>query len=84
MEYRLKRTIYSKVGNRWIYSCEWYDPLHIYSNLACELESKKLRCCTWIKSIKFMTFFNGWHKITVYYDNNTKCEYILPDNIYDL
>lgn len=74
-----KKTVYIKHGKKWDVTVEFTDALTVYKHLTDDLISKKINCCLYIKSIKRINLYNGFQKITVYYDNGCKAEYIVKN-----
>lgn len=70
-----KRIMEVKNGNKWIVTTETTNEIEIYKSLTLDLVSKKLNGCTWIKSIKKTSHFDGTMTITVTYDNNSRSIY---------
>lgn len=73
------RKMEKKTGRNWETTYETRDIALIYEILARDLISKKLNNCTYIKSIKRNTNYDGTQNILVTYDNNTRSLYTVRD-----
>lgn len=56
------------------------DALQVHEDLAHELISKKINECRWIKSIKRTPLYNGFQKIIIQYDNDSRRVYTVTDH----
>ena len=74
-----KLTVYVKKGNKWLHSYNTTDARQVYKSLATDLLNQKLGC-NYIKSIRRVSLYNGYQKVTTYYDNNTKTVYIVENH----
>lgn len=55
------------------------DVSEVYQRLANDLLHKKIHKCTYIRSIKDRSLYNGYREITVYQSNGSKFVYIIKD-----
>lgn len=72
-----KMTTYTKNGGKWEKTNERTDKAIIYEFLAQELIAKKINCCKYIRKIERVNRYDGFARVTVYYDNGVKNEYII-------
>jgi hypothetical protein len=64
------RYIYQvKQGREYMTTFCCTDEKQVYDDLAHELIAKKINNCLWIRSIKRENLYNGYERITVYYDH---------------
>lgn len=74
-----KKIVYTKIGKNYEKTLEITDALTVYKHLADDLISKKINACLYIRLIKRINLYNGYQKITIYYDNHVKAEYIVKN-----
>lgn len=53
------------------------DEAEIFERLAHDLIAKKMHKCLYIRKITDQSLYNGYRKITVYYDNHCKAVYTI-------
>lgn len=75
MDNIIKRVMYIKEKNKYIETFTQTDTAQVYEDLALDLIAKKINACSYIRSIKRRTNYDGTQQITVIYDNNAKAEY---------
>ena len=73
----VRATTYTKDGKQWEECHETTNPEQVYKKLLDDMISKKLNGCTYIRKIEKVSLYNGFNRITVYYDNGVKTDYII-------
>lgn len=68
-----------KVGRKYVETGRDLEASEVYKQLANRLISKKICKCSWIKSIARTSLYNGFQKIVVTYDNNTRDIFIVQN-----
>jgi hypothetical protein len=76
---REKQVIEIKNGKKWEVKNEITDVYNIYKNLAGDLIAKKLNACTYIKTIKRQSNYDGTQTITVTYNNDCRSVYTVKN-----
>ena len=74
---QIRATTYTKEGKRCKEHHETTNPETVYKKLLDDMISKKLNGCTYIRKIERVNLYNGFNRITVYYDNGVKTDYII-------
>lgn len=74
---QVRATTYTKEGKSWKECHETTNPEAVYKKLLDDMISKKLNACTYIRKIEKVNLYNGFNRITVYYDNGVKTDYII-------
>jgi hypothetical protein len=69
---------YTKESGKWVKGFYNTDSESVYKNLTDALISKKICGCRYIKKIERVNRYDGTQRITIYYDNDVKVEYIIP------
>ena len=69
-----------KQGREYVTKYVCNDPVQVHEDLTHELISKKINECRWIRSIKRTPLYNGFQKITVQYDNDSRRVYTITDH----
>lgn len=69
-----------KQGRAFVTTWECDDAMQVYDDLTHELIAKKLNGCSWIKSIKRVPLYNGFDRITVYYDHGGRRVYTVTNH----
>ena len=69
-----------KQGRNYVETFRCDDEKRVYDDLAHELISKKINCCSWIKSIKRQPLYNGFDKIIVAYDHGGRRVYTVSSH----
>ena len=80
MNNKVNMTIEVKNGKTYEVTNVNENRAEVYESLARDLVNKKLCSCTYIKSIKRVSLYNGYEKITVTYDNNVRCVYVIESH----
>jgi IS1 family transposase len=74
---QVKATTFVKEFKKWNVSWETTDKEVVYKKLLDDLISKKVNACRYILRIERVNLYNGYERITVYYDNDVKTDYII-------
>ena len=74
---KVRATTYTKDGKSWKECHETTNPETVYKKLLDDMISKKLNACLYIRKIERVNLYNGFNRITVYYDNGVKTDYII-------
>ena len=80
MNNKVNMTIAVKNGKTYEVTSVNENRAEVYESLARDMVNKKLCACTYIKSIKRVSLYNGFEKITVCYDNNVRCVYVIESH----
>lgn len=70
---QVRATTYTKAGGQWKECHETTNPEQVYKKLL----DKKINACLYIRKIKRVNLHNGFNRVTVYYDNGVKTDYII-------
>ena len=68
----------SKIKKTYVTTSTETDAATVYAELAAALIAKKIHKCTYIKSIKEWTNYNGTRTVIVNYDGG-RCKYTIKD-----
>lgn len=68
-----------KINNKWKETYKTTDEKEIYKALAQNVIAKKFHKCSYIRSIKECTNYDGTRKVVVYYDNGVRATYTIYD-----
>lgn len=68
-----------KNGKKWVQDTVITDETLVYKYLTNDLISKKLNCCTYIKTIKRVPNYDGTQTITVTFNNDTRSVYTVKN-----
>ena len=71
--------IQTKVDKKYVTDRTVTDKTEIYEQLAKDLLHKKIHGCTYIKSIKDRTNYDGTRTVTATYDNGVRRIYVIKD-----
>jgi len=80
MKREISMTNYTKEGRTWKESYTNNNPADVYESLSLALIAKKIHSCSYIKSIKRISNYDGTQTITVNYDNGVKTVYIVANH----
>ena len=74
---QVKATAFIKESKKWVENWKTTNREVVYKKLLDDLISKKINACRYILRIERVNLYNGYERITVYYDNDVKTEYII-------
>ena len=74
---QVKATTFIKEHKKRVENWQTTDREVVYKKLIDDLISKKINACRYIIRIERVNLYNGYERITVYYDNDSKTEYII-------